>query len=260
MLRYLFQFTGGGGWITSGVALLLLVFQIWMLVDAIRRREYLWAFIILIGSGISALIYYFLVYRASGGPGNPLAGFELPGAADRRRIKDLQASIHHLDKAHHHLQLGDIYFSQGKLDQAEASYRAAWERDPQDEDVRAHLGTCWSGAGRGTEALPLLESVCAQNPKHDYGLYPHDPGGNAGRLRPGGAGPGHLAAGARPLLLRAGPGSSTRRCSSSGRNSTRPAGFCGKSSRTRPTSPASSAKRERVWLDRAKSLLHSVGG
>jgi tetratricopeptide (TPR) repeat protein len=114
------------------------------------------------------LFYYFMVYRASGG-GNPLAGFELPGAADRRQIKRLQADIHHLDKAHHHLQLADIYFSQGKLDLAEASYRAAYERDPQDEDIRAHYGNCLARSGKPKEALTLLEAVCAQNPKHDYG-------------------------------------------------------------------------------------------
>jgi hypothetical protein len=109
-----------------------------------------------------------MVYRASGG-GGPLAGFELPGAADRRQIARLKAEIHHLDKAHHHLQLGDIYLSQGKLGDAEKCYRAAYARDPKDEDVRAHLGNCLARGGNPQEALPLLESVCAQNPRHDYG-------------------------------------------------------------------------------------------
>lgn len=159
---------GLAGWIQWAVVLLILLFQIWMLVDAIRRGEYLWAVFMVIGWGISAVLYFFMVYRASGG-GNPLAGFELPGAADRRRIKSLQADIHHLDKAHHHLQLADIYFSQGKLDQAEAGYRAAYERDPKDEDIRAHLGNCLVRRGKPQEALPLLEAVTAQNPRHDYG-------------------------------------------------------------------------------------------
>jgi hypothetical protein len=98
-----------------------------------------------------------------------MAGFELPGAADRRQIKRLQAEIHHLDKPHMHLQLADIYFSQGNLDEAEKSYRAAYERDPQDEDIRAHLGNCLARRDKAQEALPLLEGVFAQNPKHDYG-------------------------------------------------------------------------------------------
>src|SRR5690349_17773120 len=96
-------------WIHSPWVLVLVAFQLWMFIDAVRRREWLWAVFIIIGWGISALFYYFAVYRAA-----PTAtrGFELPGAFDRRRIKQLQAQIHHLDKAHHHFRLGDIYFHQ----------------------------------------------------------------------------------------------------------------------------------------------------
>jgi tetratricopeptide (TPR) repeat protein len=170
MLSYFYQiFSGGGGILQLAFGLLILAFQVWMLIDALRRGQYIWAVFILLFSALSAVIYFFLVYRQAGGGGNPLAGFELPGAADRRQIKSLQASIHHLDKPHHHLQLGDIYFSQGKLDDAEASYRAAYQRDPQDEDIRAHLGNCLARQAKTQEALPLLEAVVAQNPKHDYG-------------------------------------------------------------------------------------------
>ena len=42
------------------------------------------------------MLYFFLVYRAAP---SATQGFELPGANDRRRIKQLQAQIHHLDKA-----------------------------------------------------------------------------------------------------------------------------------------------------------------
>src|SRR5882724_3848673 len=142
------------------------VFSLWMLVDAVRRREWVWAFFIFIGMGLSALFYYFAVYRTGA---SATRGFELPGAFDRRRIKELQAQIYHLDKPHHHSQLGDIYFQQGKLQQAESCYRAALERDPQDIDTRAHLGQSLLRQKRPTEARPLLEGVIAENPKHDYG-------------------------------------------------------------------------------------------
>ncbi len=152
-------------WVVMG---LLFVFQVWMFVDAIRREEYIWAAFIFFFSFLSALIYFLLVYRPSGG-GNPLSGFELPGAADRRRIKQLQADIHYLDRANQHLELADIYMSQGKFDLAEKSYRAAYERDDRDEDIRAHFGNCLVRNNKAQEGLPLLESVCAVNPKHDYG-------------------------------------------------------------------------------------------
>ena len=153
--------------IHNGWLLLVFAFQIWMLIDAIRREEWLWAVFIFIGWGITALLYYFLVYRAAAP--SATRGFELPGAHDRRRIKELQAQIHHLDKAHHYSQLGDIYFQQGKLDKAEACYRAAMERDPQDIDTRAHLGQCLLRQKRAAEARPLLEGAIAENPRHEYG-------------------------------------------------------------------------------------------
>ena len=146
--------------------LILSVFQLWMLIDAIRREEWIWALFIFLFPFINAVLYFFLVYRAAP---SATRGFELPGAHDRRRIKELQAQIHHLDKAHHHSQLGDVYFQQGKLDQAETCYRAALERDGEDIDTRSHLGQCLLRKKRPQDASPLLEKVCAENPKHEYG-------------------------------------------------------------------------------------------
>ncbi len=153
-------------WLSNPWMGLVSLFQLWMLIDAIRRREWIWAFFIFVGWGISALFYYLIVYRAAP---SATRGFELPGAFDRRRIKQLEAQIHYLDKAHHHSQLGDLFFQQGKLEKAEACYRAALERDPEDIDTRAHLGQCLLRAKRPAEARPLLEGVVKENPKHEYG-------------------------------------------------------------------------------------------
>ena len=152
--------------LTSPLWLAVSIFQIWMLIDALRQREWIWALFIVLGWGLSAVLYYFYVYRAAP---SATRGFELPGAHSRRRIKELQAQIYHLDKAHHHSQLGDIYFQRGKLDQAEACYRAALERDPQDLDTRAHLGQGLLRQKRAAEARPLLEGVMHERPEHDYG-------------------------------------------------------------------------------------------
>jgi tetratricopeptide (TPR) repeat protein len=141
-------------------------FQIWMFIHALRQKEYVWAFFIIAGWGLSAMWYYFSIYRQTT---SATSGFELPGAQHRRRIKELQAQIHHLDKPHHHSQLGDVYFQQGKLGKAEACYRAAMERDGEDIDTRAHLGQCLLRRKRAAEAKPLLESVVWQDAKHDYG-------------------------------------------------------------------------------------------
>ncbi len=153
--------------ISSPFVLVLTVFQVWMLIHALRQREWIWALFLAFGWGISALFYYLNVYRNSA---STTRGFELPGANNRRRIKELQAQIHHLDKAHHHSQLGDVYFQQGKLEKAEASYRAAMERDPADIDTRAHFGQCLLRQKKAAEALPLIQGVVSENPKHDYGF------------------------------------------------------------------------------------------
>ena len=153
-------------WLRYPWLVVLSLFQLWMLIDAVRRREWVWALFIFVGWGFAALWYYFAVFRASP---SATRGFELPGAHNRRRIKELQAQIHHLDKAHHYSQLGDIYFQQGKLDKAEACYRSALERDPQEIDTRAHLGQCLLRQKKPAEARPLLEGVISENPKHDYG-------------------------------------------------------------------------------------------
>lgn len=153
-------------WISNPFLLLLIGLQIWMLVDALRREEWIWAIFIFFGFIISTVLYYFLVYRATP---SATRGFELPGAHDRKRIKELEAQIHHLDKAHHHLQLGDVYFQQGKLAKAEACYRASLERNAEDIDARAHLGQCLLRQKKLAETRPLLEQACAENPKHDYG-------------------------------------------------------------------------------------------
>jgi len=157
---------GGFILISSPFALLITAFQIWMFINAIRQREYIWAVLILLGWGLAALWYYLWVYQGSA---SSTRGFELPGAFDRRRMKELESQIHYLDKAHHYSQLGDIYFQKGKLEKAETCYRAAMERDAEDIDTRAHLGQCLLRLKRPTEARPLLQGVVAENPKHEYG-------------------------------------------------------------------------------------------
>jgi hypothetical protein len=142
------------------------IFQLWMMIDAGRKGEWTWVVIMLVFPGLTALWYFFYMYRGST---SVTRGFELPGAYDRKRIKQLEAQIHHLDKAHHHSQLGDLHFQRGKLDKAEACYRAAMERDPEDIDTRAHLGQCLLRQKKPAEARPLIEGVIAQNPKHEYG-------------------------------------------------------------------------------------------
>jgi hypothetical protein len=152
--------------LASPFTLVFVIFQLWMIIDAIRRQEWMWVVLMFVFPGFATFWYFFTVYRGSG---SMTRGFELPGAHSRRRIKELKAQIHHLDKPHHHLALGDIYFQQGKLDLAENHYRAAMERDSTDRDTRSHLGQCLLRKKKPAEARPLLEGVVNEDPKHEYG-------------------------------------------------------------------------------------------
>lgn len=146
-------------------------FQLWMLIDAIRQKEWLWVLFLVIGWSFTAMLYYFTVYRSSSSSSSSSTrGFEFPGAANRRQINSLKAKIHHLDKAHHHSQLGDVYFKQGKLSQAEVCYRASLERDPTDLDTLSHFGQCLLRQNRPADAKPYLEKVLAEDPRHDFGF------------------------------------------------------------------------------------------
>jgi hypothetical protein len=152
--------------LANPVSLAIVVFQIWMFVHAVRNREWIWAVFIVIGMGLSALWYYLMVYRTTA---SSVSGFELPGAGSRKRIRELQSQIHHIDNAVHHFELGDVYFQRGNLAEAEKCYRAALEREPTDIDTRAHLGQCLVRLKRPAEARPILEGVMHEKPDHDYG-------------------------------------------------------------------------------------------
>ncbi len=153
--------------LTHPVGWLIIAFCLWMLVDAFRREEWMWVAFIILFPLLNAVLYFFMVYRAA--PSLPSRGFVLPGQGARGRIAELEKQIQLLDKAHHHTELGDVYFEQGKLKEAEACYLRALERDSQDLDTRAHFGQCLLRQGRAADAQTYLAAVCAENPKHEYG-------------------------------------------------------------------------------------------
>ena len=149
------------------ISIILVGFWVWMFSDAIRREEWIWAIFVALFV-LSAILYFFLVYR----PNRALSAsptFELPGAGNRKRIRELEDQIHHLDKAHHHAELGEIYLQQGKLDKACECLEAARERDSEDLDIKALQGKCYLEMLRFEEAGKMLADVVAEDPRHDYG-------------------------------------------------------------------------------------------
>src|SRR5260221_13503810 len=99
-------------WVSYPWLAILSVFQLWMLIDAVRRREWVWALFITIGWGVSASVYYFMGYRAAP---SATRGFELPGAHWRRPIQPVQAQNHHPAHGHYHSPPCHSYLQQRKL-------------------------------------------------------------------------------------------------------------------------------------------------
>lgn len=153
--------------LTNPFFLVIVVFQIWMTVDAVRRQEWFWAVLNFL-FGLSAILYFFMVYR----PARALEGgvsLEWAGAGERERIKELEEQIHHMDKAHHHAELGGIYLKQGKADKALPCFESAYERDADDLDIQGAYGRCLMELKQPEKAVGLLEKVVQVDPKHDYG-------------------------------------------------------------------------------------------
>jgi hypothetical protein len=241
-------------WVSLPVVGLFGLFQLWMFIDAIRRKEWVWAIFMWFFPLINPVLYYIYVYRAD----SASRGFELPGAAKRKRIKELQAQIHHIDNAVHHFQLGDIYFRQGKFPKAEACYRAALEREPTDIDARAHLGQCLLRLKRAAEARPLLEEVCQEDPKHDYG---YSMMALAESLTALGEQDAALATWLKVTTLHSYPRAKVQLAELYiGRNQLEPARVEVKDVLTDDAhAPHFQRKRDRFWVRRAKGLARKIG-
>ena len=154
--------------IANPFVLIIFIFQLWMTIDAARRQEWLWMVFNFL-FGLSAILYFFMVYRPARVMEQGGTGFEWPGAADRERIRELEEQIHHLDKAHHHAALGEIYLKQEKVDKAMACYENAFQRDPEDLDILAGYGRALVAYKQSAKAVEMLERVHLQDPDHDYG-------------------------------------------------------------------------------------------
>ncbi len=145
------------------LALPILAFSIWMLVDcANNRREYYWYWIILAFWGIGALVYFFnykwdTLFRDS---------VVFSWWRNRRADDEVRARVRHLDNAACYEDLGDSHWRLRKYPEAEAAYRKALERDPASLDIRAKLAEFLVLQDRPAEAWPLIEEILRK--QRDY--------------------------------------------------------------------------------------------
>jgi len=160
-MGYLYSLFYAAPWLGAVVGVLVFALQIWMIMDCVRKgNDWYWVWIILVFGPIGVLIYFFTqIYGTSRVERSFSERF-----TQGRRIQELQSKIHHLDKADHYAELGDVYREQGKWILAEQAYKAALDRDPEMFDARAFLGFVLLADGKPQEAWKLLEPALGQKP------------------------------------------------------------------------------------------------
>ena len=70
-----------------------------------------------------------------------------------------------------HISLGDIYYKQGQIAEAEAEYKAAINLDSESTDSRYGLGQVYLNSGRYTEAEAQFKKVVSSSPQSSIGYY-----------------------------------------------------------------------------------------
>lgn len=87
----------------------------------------------------------------------------------RREIDQLTGRIKQLGKPHHMVELGTIYWQQGRYRRASEWFQKALNGDATMLDARYKLALCRLHEGRPEEAAELLEGVYREKPDYEYG-------------------------------------------------------------------------------------------
>jgi hypothetical protein len=113
--------------------------------------------------GLFAVIYFFTQYWQ----GTRIEYGLWKRFAMAGRVRELETNAKRLNTAASYELLGDAYLSVQKYAQAEAAYRASFQRQPDIFDVQVRLGYALLALGRAEEAWPLLGKAYQQKPGYD---------------------------------------------------------------------------------------------
>ena len=153
-----------GGAFSALIAVLGLLFSLWMAFDCWKRGgDPYWIWLILGTGGIFAAIYFFTQYWSG-------CRFEYnlwKRLAARGRIRDLRLRAAQLKTAPAYEALGDAYADVKKYSEAETAYCQALKLQPGFFDAQVHLGYVLLELERAPEAWPLLQAAYEQKPDYD---------------------------------------------------------------------------------------------
>lgn len=118
---------------------------------------------------LGPMAYFLSVGALGGGKGNgPWREYSQRRAA-KARIVEAQARLQHAPLPAVAAELAEDLASLGRHAEAEGHFRTALAKLPDRLDIAHGLALTLMAQGRSAEALPLLDSVCAREPRFRYG-------------------------------------------------------------------------------------------
>ncbi len=144
------------------------------IVHFIRRRpDNYWIWVILFLGPVGAIVYLF----AEAIPDLGLLRGTVKMFPRRKRIRQLEALVHHNPSAGNYEELGDLYMEDGKIAQARAAFDRAIAARSDTLDAFYRRGACALQLDDPAAAMPDLERVVAKEPGYDFhraaGLLAH---------------------------------------------------------------------------------------
>jgi hypothetical protein len=152
------------------------VFTIWMLVECMRRRQFMpWGWIILFFPGIGAAIYFVVeVQTAFSIPG--LGGESSQSQVRFRKhrvtgaqVREARIEVQRLDNAPAWSDLAVVLGAKKRWAESEEAAARSIAKDADELEPRYARGRALYELGRHSEAIEELERVLKTDPNHDYG-------------------------------------------------------------------------------------------
>jgi hypothetical protein len=134
-------------------------FTVWMLVDAFRRGEGYWPWVILFVPALGAWGYFFAVMlpRWTGGH-----GWSLPSFRRGPSLDELRFHAEHSPTLANHLALAERLADGGEYAEAVPHLDEVLSREPDHCRALFLLGRCQAGQGQLDKAIPCLEKITAR--------------------------------------------------------------------------------------------------
>lgn len=150
---------------------LLIAFQVWAIVDCLRRRSRsLWVVAVLLFGPFGALAYVVSeALRGRWGGVVPMPAAIGRDPRDEARIREIEAQLVANPAPALLVELGDLHARGGDSQAAADAYGRSLEADPDGLYARYHLGRALTALGQHADALLQLQQVHAADPKYDYG-------------------------------------------------------------------------------------------